>query len=259
MTTRVLVTGAAGRIGTLLCPRLHRPGRVLRLLDVAPVSGPEVVQASITDLPAMEAACEGVDAVIHLAGLSREHPWPEIVETNITGTYTVFEAARRQGVRRVIYASSLHAVGYVPVPDGGEVGDDEYPRPDTYYGVSKVAGEALGSLYADRYGMEVICVRIASFGARPETVRHLGSWLSPDDAGRLFEACLTAPCSGFRTVWGVSDNTRRWFALRAAEDLGYKPQDDAEAYAAEILDRGDPPPDNTHIGGNWSIREEPRR
>ncbi|MET1071384.1 MAG: NAD(P)-dependent oxidoreductase, partial [Umezawaea sp.] len=159
-------------------------------------------------------------------------------------------AARRQGVTRVLLASSNHAVGYVPKADG-EAGDDLFPRPDTYYGVSKVAMEALGSLYADRYGMDVIAIRIGSCFEKPRDARMLSTWLSPDDAARLFEACVAAPSPGFRVVWGVSDNTRRWFSLDGAFALGYESKDDAEVFASEV---GAPDPASLaeqRVGGVW--------
>lgn len=252
MPERILITGAAGGVGTLLRPRLAAPDRVLRLLDVAevpPGDGVEVLRASITDLAAMEAACEGVSAVIHLGGHSLERPWPDVLDVNINGTYSVLEAARRQGVPRVVLASSNHAVGFHPRA-GGEAGDYLFPRPDTFYGVSKVALEALGSLYADRYGLDVVCVRIGSCFERPRDARMLATWLSPDDAARLFEACLATPSPGFRVVWGVSDNTRRWFSLTEARALGYEPRDDAETHAADLVADPDSLAER-HVGGVW--------
>ena len=183
----ILMTGAAGLIGTMLRTRLARPGRTLRLLDVVPVTagpGEEAIQASVTDLAAMTAACQGVEAVIHLGGYAGEEEWGEILEVNINGGYVAFEAARRAGVSRVIYASSNHAVGFAPRASF-PVPDYAFPEPDTYYGVSKVATEALASMYHHRYGLDAICVRILTCFERPETPRALSTWLSPDDAGRL--------------------------------------------------------------------------
>ena len=183
----------------------------------------------------MTAACAGASAVIHLGGLPGEAPWEQIAEVNITGTYAVFEAARRAGVSRVIFASSNHAVGFAP-RSAFPVPDYAFPAPDTYYGVSKVAGEALAALYHSRYGLDAICLRILTCDDRPRNARALSTWLSPDDAGRLFEACLTAPSPGFRVAFGVSANTRGgWVSLAEARSLGYEPRDDAEAYAAEII------------------------
>ena len=236
----ILITGAAGRVGTVLRSRLARPGRVLRLLDVAslvppPGPGEEAVTASVTDLAAMTAACAGVDAVIHLGGIPTEDAWAPILDVNINGTYNVFEAARRARVPRVVFASSNHAVGFEP-RSSFPVPDDAAPLPDTYYGVSKAAGEALAGLYARRYGLQAICVRILSCFDQPMNPRMLATWLSPDDAGRLFEACLTAPAPGFRVIYGVSANTRGgWVSLDGARALGYEPLDDAERYAPEVL------------------------
>jgi uronate dehydrogenase len=236
----IVITGAAGVIGTMLRPRLARPDRTLRLLDIAPLAdgagpGEEYVQASTTDLAAMTAACEGADAVIHLAGVPGEVSWEAILELNIHGTYTAFEAARRAGVPRVIFASSNHAIGFTP-RSRFPVPDYTFPAPDTYYGVSKVVAEGLAGLYHHRYGLDTICIRILTCFPEPPDRRALSTWLSPDDAGRLFEACLTAPRPGFRVVFGVSANTRGGLvSLDEARALGYEPQDDAEVYAASIL------------------------
>ena len=259
----ILITGAAGQVGTMLRSRLARPGRVLRLLDVTPLAGPrgpgeEAVTASVTDMAAMTAACAGADAVVHLGGIPTEDAWAPILDVNINGTYTVFEAARRAGVRRVVFASSNHAVGFTPresfpVPDGAA------PVPDTYYGVSKAAGEALAALYARRYDLEAISVRILSCFDRPRDPRMLATWLSPDDAGRLFEACLTAAAPGFRVVYGVSANTRGgWVSLDGARALGYEPRDDAEAYAAEVLAATHKPAEAPPLPGNdWPDPADP--
>jgi NADP-dependent aldehyde dehydrogenase len=233
----------------MLRSRLATPGRTLRLLDVVPVAQPlpqeEVVTASITDPTAMADACRDVDAVVHLAGLPSERPWDGIVATNITGTHTVLDASRRCGVGRVVLASSNHAVGFTPRPEsaptnptssGATLAANTGPRPDTYYGVAKVAMEALGSLYADRFGMDVACLRIGTCDFRPTDLRTLATWLSPDDLGRLVEACLTAPPFGYRVVWGVSANTRGWWSLAEGAELGYQPRDDAERYAHEVAD-----------------------
>ena len=247
----ILVTGAAGQIGTMLRKRLAAPGRVLRLLDVTdiqPGPGEEARNASVTDMEAMVSACAGADAVIHLGGISGEAPWERILDINIQGTYVAFEAARRAGVPRVVFASSNHAVGFSP-RSAFPVPDYAYPVPDTYYGVSKASGEALGALYHHRYGMDVICVRILSCFERPKNPRMLSTWLSPDDAGRLFNACLTAPSPGFRVIYGVSANTRGgWVSLDEARALGYEPRDDAEVYASEML-AGEP---GGSAGAGWS-------
>jgi nucleoside-diphosphate-sugar epimerase len=261
---RILITGAAGAIGVLLRTELARPGRELVLLDVAAVPEPapgeaaRTVTASVGDLDALLAAAEGADAIIHLAGLSTGgHTWDAYVQVNLTGTYNVLEAARRAGVARVIYASSNHAVGFTERPiDGAEVPATLAPRPDSYYGVCKVAGEALCSLYHDRHGLDAICLRIGSCRQEPDDRRCLWSWLSYPDTARLVEASLTAPAPGFRIVWGVSANSRRWWSLEEGRAIGYEPEDDAEDHVEAIL-AADPEPDATSadpelLGGSYT-------
>ncbi len=263
MSETVLITGADGVVGRLMRTRLAREGRVLRLLDVvrpeAPAEGEavEVIEASVTDEAAMRAACEGVDAVIHLGGISVEGPWADILSANIDGTRVVLEAARDAGVRRVVLASSNHATGFYDLdsaPEGG-LPADVFPRPDTYYGVSKVAIEALGSLFHDRYGIDVTALRIGSCFEKPWDRRSLWTWMSPDDGARLLEACLATPEPGFRVVWGISRNTRRWWSLEAGEAIGYHPQDDSEVFAAELLgdavDDGPQGPEERLAGGKF--------
>ncbi|MEU7816073.1 NAD(P)-dependent oxidoreductase [Pseudonocardia sp. NPDC049154] len=254
---RVLITGAAGRIGRMLRARMPRPGRELRLLDRVPVDEPGAITADVADLAAMVAACEGVDAVVHLGGISGEADWASIRDANIEGTYAVFEAARRAGVRRVVYASSNHAVGFAHQPHDPdlEMPDHLSPRPDTFYGVSKVLGEALGSLYHDRHGLDVVCLRIGTCADEPHDLRGLSTWLSPDDCARLVEAALATPSPGFRVVWGVSANTRRVWSLDGGAAIGYVPQDDAEVFA-DRTGPGDPAKDEAgrrYVGGAFTL------
>jgi uronate dehydrogenase len=260
VTQVVVITGAAGRIGGMLRPRLARPDRMLRLVDKAamiPGPGEEAVTADVTDLAQMTGACAGADAVIHLAAIAAEAPWDQIAEVNIGGTYVAFEAARRAGAARVVFASSNHAVGYTP-RSALPAPDYAFPAPDSYYGVSKVTGEALAALYHHRHRMDTICVRILTCAERPPTVRSLSTWLSPDDAGRLFDACLSAPSPGFRVIYGVSRNTRGgWVSLREAESLGYRPADDAEPFAAELIaasgEMNDSDPTLSYLGGEFCL------
>jgi uronate dehydrogenase len=260
----VLLTGAAGRIGTVLRGGLPERGFALRCLDVVPIvetrPGEEHVVADVADLAAMVDATQDTSAVVHLAGHVGEAPWPVISRAGIEGTYATLEAARRAGVQRVVLASSNHATGYTPRPGAGLLREaDAPPRPDTYYGVWKVTMEALGSLYADRYGMDVVCLRIGTAIPEPATTRHLSTWLSPDDTVSLVAAALAAPSPGFAVVWGVSDNTRNWWDLTSARALGYDPKDDAEVYAEAVIEaHGEPDladPVHARVGGEYTLPE----
>lgn len=172
-----------------------------------------------------------------------------MLDANIHGTWCVLDAAQAAGVRRVVLASSNHAVGFVergrePLPD------EQFPRPDTFYGVSKVAMEALGSLFADRHGMDVVCLRIGTCDDRPRDPRALSTWLSPGDVGRLVLAALSTPKPGFRVVWGVSANTRRWWSLAGGSAIGYHPVDNAEDHADGLGEAQGPAA--TRVGGAWA-------
>lgn len=236
---RVAVTGAAGSLAGDVLPGLAAVGHRLTGIDrAAPPAGMPGgwVQCSVNDRAALRSAFEDMDAVIHLAGIPLEASWESLLVTNIDGTQAVLEAARQAGAGRVVLASSIHAAGYVAVPPPGEAVPDDVPvRPNTFYGVSKAALEALGRLYHDRYGLDVICLRIASRFAKPQDERMLSTWLSPADAVRLFDACLRVPSPGFRIIWGVSANTRGYLSPAGGESIGYHPQDDAEQYADELL------------------------
>jgi len=239
----VLLTGAAGRVGNALREGLRGRFPALRLTDNRDLGeaqpGEEFVPADLTNFDEVRAAMEGVDAVIHLGGIADEHTYERIRDVNFDGTYHVLEAARQAGVRRVAFASSIHAVGFYPRSE--KIAPDVPVRPDTYYGVSKVFGEALGRMYWERYGIEFVGVRICSFQPKPQDARHLSTWLSPRDAVHLFERAVTAPDVGFLIVAGISGNTRRWMTPEGWDVLGYAPQDDAEAYAAEVEHlHGDP-------------------
>jgi nucleoside-diphosphate-sugar epimerase len=256
---RILLTGATGGVATFLRPRLTRPGRTLRLLDLHPpedvTAAEEVVLGSITDPGLIAEATRDVDAVVHLGGRSRECAARDVIEANIYGTYQVLEAARAAGIGRVVLASSNHAVGYQP-RSGHPLAGESPVRPDSLYGWSKAAVEACGRLYADQYGMDILCLRIGSCFAEPSDLRSLAMWLSPDDCARLIEACLSVPRPGFRILWGISRNTRRWCSLAEGEAIGYHPRDDAEAYAPELIARfGEPDwaadPVLNRVGGVW--------
>lgn len=251
---RVLITGAGGRIGQSLAghladryalrlgyhrtiPEAHRAAAEQARASGGPVavgpSGPEVVVGDANDGAAMERACAGVDAVVHLAGDPRvEAPWESILTNNLMGTQSVYDAARRAGVDRIVFASSNHATGFYE--QEGLYTTPELPvRPDSYYGVSKAYGEALGRYVSDQFGMAVICLRIGSFQTRPRNKRHLSTWLSERDAAQLVWRSIESDAR-FAIVYGISGNTRRYWDITSAQHLlGYAPEDDAEQYASE--------------------------
>ena len=254
----VLLTGAAGGLGTLMRGLLPSYGYELRLFDLRPVEGePDAITADLANTAALREAVRGVDAVIHLAGISLEAPFDRILRANIEGTYHLYEAAREEGVGRIVFASSNHAVGYTPRPLPGHplipVGTPR--RPDTFYGLSKSFGEDLAQLYWDKHGIETVSVRIGSCFPEPTSVRMLSLWMSPADGARLFHAALTAPDVGHTVVYGSSANTRLWWDLTAARALGYEPQDDSERYADRLVaEQGELDPGNpghARLGGHF--------
>jgi uncharacterized protein YbjT (DUF2867 family) len=235
----------------------------MRLLDVTEQSAladgenAELILGSFLDPSVINEACRDVSAVVHLGGLSTGgYSWAEYLDINVNGTHAILEAMRVNSVPRMIYASSHHAVGFHSSNADTTVPDYAFPRPDSFYGVSKVASESLCSLYHDRHGLDAICLRIGSFRPRPNDRRTLWNWLSPDDCTRLFEAALTTPSPGYRVVWGVSANTRRIMSLDEAHAIGYVPLDNAEAFAEEIMATPDvvDPDARDFIGGPYSAR-----
>ncbi|MER5180622.1 NAD(P)-dependent oxidoreductase [Streptomyces sp. NPDC002896] len=258
----VLLTGAAGGLGTLMRGLLPAYGYELRLFDMVPIEGePDAITADLGDRDALREAVRGVDAIIHLAGISLEASFDKILKANIEGTYNLYEAAREEGVRRIVFASSNHAVGFTPRPQGTPVsGDSLIPidtprRPDTFYGLSKSFAEDLAQFYWDKHGLETVSVRIGSCFMEPTNVRMLSLWMSPGDGARLFHAALTAENVGHTVVYGSSDNTRLWWDLSTARALGYEPQDDSEQYAEKLIaEHGELDPDNpdhAHLGGHF--------
>ena len=239
---RILMTGAAGQIGRAVRGGLRGAYPLVRLLDVAPVGaaaeGEEVVTADIRDMAAMERATAGIDCVLHLAGQSTEAGWDKVLPLNIEGCYNVFEAARKSGVKRIVFASSNHAIGFHRRERF--IDDRVLPRPDSRYGVSKVFGEALGRLYADKYGLSVACLRIGTFiePDRPRDARQLLTWISHRDMVQLVRRCIDHPSYHFVVAYGVSNNLRSRWDNTNAKFLGYRPRDDSEKFAAEILAQG---------------------
>ena len=231
---RLLLTGAAGGLGRELRQRLKPHCDRLRLSDLADLgaaaAGEELVPARLEDADAVLVLLAGVDAVVHLGGVSTEQPWAPILQANIIGVYNLYEAARKQGVKRVVFASSNHVTGFYRQD---RVIDAHDPvRPDGLYGVSKAFGENLSRFYFDRYGIETVCVRIGSSFPEPRDRRMLATWLSYDDLERLVVACLTAPLAGHTVLFGMSDNTTTWWDNRHAAHIGYRPQDSSEPFRA---------------------------
>ncbi|WCN78658.1 NAD-dependent epimerase/dehydratase family protein [Micromonospora sp. LH3U1] len=250
----VVVTGAAGRIGTIVRQRLRDEVRHLVLVDREPleVQSPaeRVIRLDLTDLDAVVAAFDGADVVVHLAGVPDEAPLAELLDANVLGTFHVLEAARRQQVDRVVLASSNRVTGFHPV--GRIVHPDDPVRPDGLYGVSKVAIEALARLYADKFALSVVCLRIGSFEDRPHEARYLATWLSPRDCVGFIRAAITAPSVSFVTAYAVSANTRRFWDLDAAIQLGYTPVDNAEDHAAHVAGAEDDIDSDAPQGGAYA-------
>ncbi|WP_225829745.1 NAD(P)-dependent oxidoreductase [Streptomyces sp. NK08204] len=237
----MVITGAAGRVGSAVRIGLRGEAERLVLVDrvglAAQTSTEEVRQLDLRDAEAVMAALEGADAVVHLGGVPDEAPLPDLLDGNVRGTHNVLEGARRQGVGRVLLASSNRLTGFYPVSE--TVTPEMPPRPDGLYGVSKVAIEALGRLYADKFGLPVVCLRIGSFEDTPTEPRHLATWLSPRDCLGFIRAALTAPGIRFTTIYAVSANTRRFWDIEAGAALGYTPVDDAEVFAPRMPPEGD--------------------
>lgn len=248
-----VLTGAGGQVARSLRADLAARVARLRLVDLerVPAAHPaeESMVADLRDQRAMVEALTGSHGVLHLGGLADEADFHDLAEINIVGTYHVLEAARRTGTRRVVYASSNRVTGFYPT---STVVDPELPpRPDGLYGVSKIAGEALGRLYADKFGLQVACLRIGSFGQTPSDRRQLSTWLSPADCLAAVLAAMTAPNLRYAAFYAVSLNTRRWWDLAAGRALGFEPHDDAEQHAAELAAE-EPAPPGAPQGGRYS-------
>jgi uronate dehydrogenase len=225
----VLITGAAGRLGSVLREGLRDRVGKLHLTDLRPLQAEapneHVTTGDLTDLHTALRIVQGVDAVVHTAGIPDEAPFEDLLDANVRSTYHVFEAARRNGVPRIIFTSSAHVVGFYP---RDTTVDEHAPlRPDSLYGATKAFGEALARLYTDKYGIQTACLRIGSFRPAPEDDRQLSTWLSPRDAVQLVERCLAAHPLGHAIIYGVSRNRDRWWRDRDSARIGYQPIDDA--------------------------------
>ncbi len=233
LVSRILLTGAAGGLGRALRPRLARDCTHLRLSDIAAAPTDlapheEWQTVDLADRTAVLAMAAGVDAMVHLGGVSVERPFDEILPANIIGVYNLYEAARKQGVRRVVFASSNHVTGFYKQSETIDAAAP--PRPDGMYGISKAFGEDVSRFYFDRHGIETACIRIGSSFPEPKDRRMLASWLSYDDLHRLVQACLSTPVLGHSIVFGMSNNAVTWWDNRLARHVGFVPQDSSDIF-----------------------------
>jgi len=233
---KILITGAAGDVGSRLTTLLQDTYR-LRLSDIRTPAGlkadADFVAADLDDRAEVERAVAGVDGIVHLGGFSVEGPWETILQANIIGCYNLFEAARRHGVERVVFASSNHVVGFFPRQR--RIGIDAPVRPDSRYGVSKAFGEALAALYAFKHGLRVTSIRIGNFGDVPVDRRRLAIWLAPQDLVQLIRIGLEHPDIRCEIFYGASDNARAWWDNSTAFRFSYRPQGVAEEHSAPAL------------------------
>ncbi len=233
---RLLLTGAAGGLGRVLRPRLKARCELLRVSDIADLgsaaAGEELQPAPLQDKAAVMALLHGVQAVVHLGGVSTEHSFEDVLPANIVGTYHVYEAARVHGVRRIVFASSNHVTGFYT--QGQTITPAQPKRPDGYYGLSKAFGEDLAQFYFDRWGIETVSLRIGSSFPEPVDRRMLSTWLSYDDLERLVWAALTAPVVDHTVIFGMSDNRSGWWDNTSARHVGFRPQDSSEPFRAAL-------------------------
>jgi len=241
--TKVALSGAGGQVGGVLRPRLLERGVKLRsgggMKPLTPLSdAEEVTYGDLRDPAVVDRLLQGVDVLIHLAGTSVERPLPEIIENNLRALHEVYEGARRHGVKRIVFASSNHAFGMYPVTE--KLSIDAPFRPDGFYGLSKAWGEDMTRMYWDKHGIEGISVRIGSTLERPTECRHLSTWFGYEDLTQFMMCCIEAREVGYLAVWGVSNNTRSYWDNSVAERIGYRPVQNSEDYAAEILRQPNP-------------------
>lgn len=260
---RLLLTGAAGGIGRALRPRLAAHAQAVRLSDLpqalqAHVDNPapheEIVPCDIADRAAFDRLAAGCDTVVHLGGVSIERPFEEILEANIKGVFNLYEAARRNGITRVVFASSNHVTGFYRQDE--TIDAHALRRPDGYYGISKSFGEDMAQLYFDRYGIETASIRIGSLFPEPSDRRMMATWISLDDFDALLHACLYTPGIGHTVVYGVSANRKVWWDNRHAARLDYAPRDTSEVFRARIEAQPAPPPGDptmTLQGGKFTV------
>lgn len=236
MLNRLLVTGAAGGVGQAIRPHLSKLARHVRLSDIETLDNAEkheeIVTCDLSDADAVEKLVSDCDGIIHLGGISVEKPWEGILQANIIGTYNLYEAARKQGKPRIVFASSNHTIGFY---ERSTRIDSQVPRrPDSLYGVSKCFGEDLASLYFDKFAIETLSVRIGSCFPKPKDTRMLATWLGVEDFVALLERAFVAPKLGYTVVYGASGNAEQWWDNRHAQFLGWAPQESSAPWRAEV-------------------------
>eukprot|EP01036_Dinobryon_divergens_P040905 gene40905-54164_t len=240
---RLLLTGAAGGLGTALRERLKGNCEVLRLSDKAGLgdaqAGEEIVLADLANADEVHTMVAGCNAIVHMGGISVEAPFAAILQANIVGAVNLYEAARQHGVKRVVFASSNHVTGFYKQSE--TIHADHPARPDGFYGLSKAFGEDLARLYFDRHGIETACIRIGSSFPEPKDRRMLATWLSFDDLHRLISACLSTPVLGHSIVFGMSNNAVTWWDNSRARHIGYVPQDSSDVFRDAVYARTQPP------------------
>ena len=230
----ILITGAAGDVGARLRRLLKGVYPRIRISDIRKPSDlgsdEEFIAADLADYGQVEKITSGIEGIVHLGGFSVEGPWETIHRSNIVGCYNLFEAAYRSGVKRLVFASSNHAVGFYPREQ--KIGVDVTVRPDSRYGVSKAFGEALGALYADKHGLRVTCIRIGNVNDKPLDKRRLSIWLKTEDLVQLVRIGLEHPDIRYQIFYGASDNKAVWWDNSNAARFGYRPQGRAEDFRA---------------------------
>ena len=234
---KIVLTGAAGRLGSYLREPMSKMADELVSTDIVDdigtlYPGESYQQGDLASMDDMLRVLEGAEMVVHMGAYADEAPFEQLLGPNFIGAYNIWEAAFRRGLKRVIYGSSIHAVGMHPKNEF--IGTDVRHRPDTFYGLAKCFAEDLGSMYWDKRGLESVHMRILSC-AKVNNARALGSWLSYDDLIQLTQRSIEAPVTGFTVVYGVSDNDRVPVDNAKASFLGYRPNDNAEQFATDVL------------------------
>ena len=244
---RLLLTGAAGGLGRVLRDSLKPLCNTLRLSDIADMATAadaqeEVQPCDLSDKQAVHQLVEGVDAIVHFGGVSVERSFEEILGANICGVFHIYEAARRHGVQRVVFASSNHVIGFYKQDQTLDAHSPK--RPDGYYGLSKSYGEDLANFYFDRYGIQTLSIRIGSSFPKPQNRRMMSTWLSYADLTQLIERGLLADNIGHSIVYGMSANKDVWWDNHLAEGLGFSPADTSQVFRDEIEAQPRPAPDD---------------